>query len=102
MMLIFELSTLALLAISLVLSEKRSFLQRDTKDFHTPQNINNNYTKTYKKQTNNCFIDNSFLMDKYIEHFNNKLLEKNRCKKSQSKYSYKKQNNRSIINWFKN
>ncbi len=105
MMLIFVLSTLAVLAISIILSEKQPFLRRDTKASktpNTPPNVKSNYAKTYKKQLDRYFVDDSFLMGKYMNYFNNKLIEKSLCKKDQSKYSYKKQNNRSIINWPKN
>lgn len=102
MMLIFVLSTLALLAISIILSEKQPVLLRDTKTFNTPPNVKSNYAKTYKKQSDRYFVDDSFLMGKYIDYFNNKLIEKSLWKKDKSKYSYKKQNNRSIINWPKN
>jgi predicted Zn-dependent protease len=105
MMLIFVLSTLAVLAISIILSEKQQFLRRDTKASktpNTPPNVKSNYAKTYKKQLDRYFVDDSFLMGKYMNYFNNKLIEKSLCKKDQSKYSYKKQNNKSIINWPKN
>lgn len=108
MMLIFVLSTLALLAISIILSEKQPFLRRDTKapktpkTPNTPPNVKSNYAKTYKNQLDRYFVDDSFLMGKYMNYFNNKLIEKSLCKKDQSKHSYKKQNNRSIINWPKN
>ena len=102
MMLIFVLSTLALLAISITLSEKQPVLRRDTKTFNTPPNVKSNYAKTYEKQPNRYFVDDSFLMGKYMDYFNNKLIEKSLWKKSQSKYSYKKQSSRSIINWPKN
>lgn len=102
MILIFVLSTLALLAISIILSEKQPVLRRDTKNFNTPPNVKSNYAKTYKKQPDRYFVDDSFLMGKYMNYFNNKLIEKSLWKKDQSKHSYKKQNNRSIINWSKN
>lgn len=117
MMLLFVLSTLALLAISIILSEKQPVLRRDTKTSKTSKTskasntpntsntspkVNSNYAKTYKKELDRYFVDDSFLMGKYIDHFSNKLIEKSLWKKDQSKYSCKKQNNRSIINWPKN
>ena len=103
MMLILELSTLGLLAISIVLSEKNLFLRRDIKAVRTHNKPKNNYSQTYKNQPSRYFMDDSFFMVKYMEHFSSKMKEKELLKKKQqSKYSYKKQNSKSIINWFKN
>lgn len=102
MMLIFILSTLAVLAISIILSERQQVLRRNTKTFDIPPNVKSNYAKTYKKQPDSYFMNDSFLMSKYMNYFNNKLIEKSSYKKDKSKYSYKKQNNRSTINWPKN